>query len=309
VTQLAIPGFANSYPAKIEAAWNKTRDGIFEVGRLLIEAKEELPHGEFLLMIEAELPFGEDTAQRLMAIARDAWLTNAAHARYLPASRETLYQLTTVPIEDRERGIADGIIRPDMERRDVVRLKTPPPVREPAPVPPGRYGTIVVDPPWPMQKIERDVRPNQAGFDYPTMSEEQLAAYGVPNMAADDCHLFCWTTQKFLPMSLRLVEAWGFRYVLEMVWHKPGGFQPVGLPQFNCEFVVYARLGAPKFVDTTAFDCCFEAPRREHSRKPDEFYDVVRRVTAGPRVDVFSREKRDGFDQVGNETGKFAASA
>ena len=175
-------------------------------------------------------------------------------------------------------------------------------------IPAGKFSTIVIDPPWPMEKIERDVAPDQVAFDYPTMSEDQLAAFPVADMAADDCHLFCWTTHKFLPMSLRLLDAWGFRYVLTMVWHKPGGFQPFGLPQYNCEFAIYARRGTPTFADTKAFNACFQAPRREHSRKPDEFYDVIRRVTTGPRIDVFSREARDGFDQYGNETSKFEAA-
>ena len=176
-------------------------------------------------------------------------------------------------------------------------------------IPAGKFSTIVIDPPWPMEKIERDVAPDQVAFDYPTMSEDQLAAFPVADMAADDCHLFCWTTHKFLPMSLRLLDAWGFRYVLTMVWHKPGGFQPFGLPQYNCEFAIYARRGTPTFADTKAFNVCFQAPRREHSRKPDEFYDVIRRVTTGPRIDVFSREARDGFDVYGNETNKFAGAA
>jgi len=172
--------------------------------------------------------------------------------------------------------------------------------------PVGRYGCIVIDPPWEMEKIERYVAPNQIGFDYPTMTEEQLAVFDVPSMAADDCHLFCWTTHKHLPQALRLLEAWGFHYVFTMVWHKNGGFQPFGLAQYNCEFVLYARRGAPSFIDTKQFFCCFNAPRREHSRKPEEFYEVVGRVTDGPRIDVFSREKRDGFSQYGNETAKFA---
>jgi N6-adenosine-specific RNA methylase IME4 len=173
----------------------------------------------------------------------------------------------------------------------------------------GQHGTIVIDPPWDMQKIERDVRPNQVAFDYPTMSEDELAGFDVAGMAATDCHLFCWTTQKFLPSSLRLVEEWGFRYCLTMVWHKPGGFQPVGLPQYNCEFVVYARKGSPSFLETKAFPCAFHALRREHSRKPDEFYDLIRRVAPEPRIDVFSREARDGFAQFGNETAKFGDAA
>lgn len=179
----------------------------------------------------------------------------------------------------------------------------------PAPVISGKYGTIVIDPPWDMQKIQRDVRPNQVDFEYPAMSEEELAGFPVPDMAGEDCHLFLWTTQRFLPIALRLCEPWGFRYVLTMVWHKPGGFQPIGLPQYNCEFVIYARRGSPKFVDTKAFPCVFQAQRREHSRKPDEFYDLIRRVTADGRIDVFSREPRDGFAQFGNETSKFGDAA
>lgn len=176
------------------------------------------------------------------------------------------------------------------------------------PLPEGKYNVIVIDPPWPMEKIEREVRPNQVAFEYPTMTLDELAVFPVPTIAADDCHLFCWTTQRFLPDALELLKDWGFRYVLTMVWHKPGGFQPVGLPQYNCEMCVYARRGTPKFTDTKNFFCCFDAPRGEHSRKPDEFYDTIRRVTEGRRIDVFSREPREGFEQHGNETGKFAAA-
>lgn len=175
------------------------------------------------------------------------------------------------------------------------------------PLPVKTYSTIVIDPPWEMEKIERRVRPNQVAFDYPTMDEDELRGFPVKEMAAEDCHLFCWTTQKWLPASLRLIEEWGFKYVLLMTWHKSGGFQPHGLPQYNSEFVVYARRGSPKFRETQAFNTCFQAERREHSRKPDEFYHTVRRVTADERIDVFSREPRDGFDQYGNEKDKFAA--
>ena len=169
--------------------------------------------------------------------------------------------------------------------------------------PAGLYRTIVIDPPWPMKKIERDVRPNQYGLDYPTMSEDELSALAIPAMA--DAHLFLWTTHRFLPMAFRLLDAWAYKYVCAFVWHKPGGFQPVGLPQYNCEFALYGRRGAPAFTDTKALFTCFDAPRRQHSRKPDEFYDTVRRVADGPRIDMFSREPRDGFEQWGNETAKF----
>jgi N6-adenosine-specific RNA methylase IME4 len=178
----------------------------------------------------------------------------------------------------------------------------------PVVVPEGEFSIAVIDPPWPMEKIERDVRPNQVAFDYPTMSEAELLAFGtdvLEGILADDCHLFMWTTAKFLPMALRLIEAWGFTYVFPMTWHKPGGFQPVGLPQYNAEFIIYARRGTPTFVDTKDFKLCNAWLRREHSRKPAEFYDLIKRVTEGSRIDVFSRERHDGFEQYGNESGRF----
>ena len=113
------PKASKAWAKKICAAWQRSIDSIFECGRLLIAAKARLEHGTFQKMVKTELPFGPSTAERLMKIARDERLTNPAHAQLLPANWYTLYELSKLSDSEFQAALADGKVRPDMQRADV----------------------------------------------------------------------------------------------------------------------------------------------------------------------------------------------
>ena len=161
------------------------------------------------------------------------------------------------------------------------------------------YDVIVIDPPWPIEKIERKTKPLQVKLDYPTMTIDEILNIRIPHN--NDCHMFLWCNQKYLPTAFDIIKEWNFNYCCTFVWHKNGGFQPFHLPMYNCEFVIYARIGNPLFTSLKDFKTCFNAERTGHSKKPEEFYEMLRRVTAGKRLDMFGRRKIEGFDSYGYE--------
>lgn len=115
-----------AWALRISKRWQASIDAIIQTGRLLLEAKEALPHGAFGKMIESDLPFGARTAQMLMAIATDKRLSNPKHVSHLPASWGTLHELTKLSDEEFDRGVQEQIIRPDMERKEVEILRPTP---------------------------------------------------------------------------------------------------------------------------------------------------------------------------------------
>lgn len=165
------------------------------------------------------------------------------------------------------------------------------------PPPKGKYRTIVIDPPWPMEKILREAYPNQQkDLDYQTMEVEEIQKLELP-IYKKGCNIFLWTTHKFLPIAFELFKEWGIKYICTFVWHKAGGFQPWNLPQYNCEFVLFGRIGTLKFKSTKEFMCCFIGKRGRHSEKPNEFYEMIKRVSPAPRIDMFARRAHNGFEK------------
>jgi len=176
-------------------------------------------------------------------------------------------------------------------------------------VPDKKYRCIVIDPPWPTKFITRTKRPDQFGIAYPTMSLEDIKNHplgkdsSIEKLAYKDCHLYLWTTHSFLPYCFEIVKAWGFEYKCLMTWIKNVGMTPMSW-MYSTEHVLFCTKGnLPLLRRGMRLD--FAAKVREHSRKPDEFYELVKKASPEPRIDIFSREKRDGFDSWGKESTKF----
>jgi len=185
------------------------------------------------------------------------------------------------------------------------RTKKESPETETPPLPNGKYRCLIIDPPWEMKKISRTERPNQGKhLDYPTMSMERLEKLPIKELADENgCHIYLWTTHKYLPDALKLFESWGAKYQCLMTWVKPTGMTPYSW-MYNTEHVLFGRIGTLK-LEKLGIKLSFEERSREHSRKPDIFYNIVKKASPEPRLDMFSRESREGFSLWGNEVNKF----
>jgi len=167
-------------------------------------------------------------------------------------------------------------------------------------LPEGVFEVVVMDPPWNYGR-EYDPDGSRVANPYPEMSQTELLAMQPP--FADDSVLFLWTTHQFIWDAKELIDAWGFNYKATLVWDK----EKIGMGawvRMQCEFCLLGIKGKPKWDNTSWRDLIRES-RREHSRKPERFYEMVEAVTVGRRLDYFSREARTGWEVFGNDTTKF----
>lgn len=170
-----------------------------------------------------------------------------------------------------------------------------------------KYHVIAIDPPWAYSEKggfssdDYDADSNRGAVDYPTMTVEQISKIELPT--ADDCVLFLWTTHAFLRDSFTLMEEWGFNYKATIVWDKV----KMGIGRtvrMQVEFCLIGVMGSPIINGSSERDIITE-PRREHSRKPEAFYQMVERMCIGNKLDFFSRQNRENWDHYGAEQGQF----
>ena len=162
------------------------------------------------------------------------------------------------------------------------------------------YNIIAIDPPWNYGR-EYDPESSRVANPYPEMTQDELKQFKIH--PADDCIIFLWTTHAFLWDAKELLDLWGFTYKANLVWDK----EKMGMGawfRMQCEFCLVGIKGKPYFNNTKWRDIIRE-PRREHSRKPEVFYTMVSEITAGKKIEYFSRGNREGWESMGNDTEKF----
>ncbi len=173
--------------------------------------------------------------------------------------------------------------------------------------PEGNFDVIAIDPPWAYEERggfsnkNYDPDKNRGGVDYPTMTVNQIKNIELP--LKDDAVVFLWTTHAFLRDAFDIIENWGLQYKSTIVWDK----ENIGMGRtirLQCEFCLMAIKGSPIIEGKSERDIIREK-RKEHSRKPDAFYNMVDRMCVGRKLDYFSRENRENWISYGAETGKF----
>jgi N6-adenosine-specific RNA methylase IME4 len=175
----------------------------------------------------------------------------------------------------------------------------------------GTYRTLMVDPPWAYETYSDKGKGRSADKHYRCMDLDAIKALPVRFLGQADCWLWLWATAPMYDAARECVDVWGFQYVTQGVWVKTTRCREyvamgTGYVLRNShEPYIIARCGRPK-IASKAVRSVISAPRREHSRKPDEAYWTAEKLFGdGPRVDLFSRQSRPGWDAWGLEAGLF----
>ncbi len=173
----------------------------------------------------------------------------------------------------------------------------------------GRFATVLADPPWRFENRTGKMAPeHQRLLRYPTMSVEAICDLPIQKVAAESCHLYLWVPNALVAEGLMVMKSWGFTYKSNIVWYKtrkdggPDG-RGVGFYFRNVtELILFGIRGRMRTLPPGRRQTNIIVSRkREHSRKPDEIYQIVESCSPGPYLELFARFRREKWHQWGNE--------
>ncbi len=173
-----------------------------------------------------------------------------------------------------------------------------------------KYRTIYADPPWQFANRTGKMAPEHKRLNrYSTMKLEDIMRLPVGDVAADRSHLYLWVPNALLPDGLAVMKAWGFEYKTNLIWEKvrkdgqPDG-RGVGFYFRNTtEMLLFGIKGDKnRTLDPGRTQVnLIRTQKREHSRKPDEFVELIQACSPGPYLELFARGDRPGWDMWGNQ--------
>ena len=179
----------------------------------------------------------------------------------------------------------------------------------------GGFSTILIDPPWQFQNKTGKIAPEHKRLHrYRTMTFDEIASLPVPKYVLPQSHLYLWCPNALLREGLEILEAWGFTYKTNLVWYKirkdggPDG-RGVGFYFRNVtELVLFGVRGRLRTLPPARSQVNVVAKRkREHSRKPDELYEIIERCSPGPYLELFARDRMPGWTQWGDQVDSYVA--
>jgi N6-adenosine-specific RNA methylase IME4 len=180
----------------------------------------------------------------------------------------------------------------------------------------GTYSTILIDPPWRFQNRTGKMAPEHRRLRrYETMSFDEIAALPLSNYANDPSHLYLWCPNALLREALDIMHTWGFKYKTNIVWYKvrkdggPDG-RGVGFYFRNVtEMLLFGVKGSMRTLAPGRRQTNVIVERKqEHSRKPATAYGIIESCSPGPYLELFARERREGWSQWGDEVDTYSNS-
>jgi N6-adenosine-specific RNA methylase IME4 len=171
------------------------------------------------------------------------------------------------------------------------------------------YQTILADPPWRFTNRTGKMAPEHKRLSrYNTLSMQDIMDIPVSSIANSSCHLYLWVPNALLQEGLEVMKAWGFQYKANIVWHKvrkDGGPDGRGVGFYfrnTTEIVLFGIKGRMRTLAPGRSQVnIIRTQKQEHSRKPDEFYQLIEKCSPGPFLEIFARGKREGWEVFGNQ--------
>lgn len=270
-----------------------------ECGRALLGVKAKLEHGAWLPWLKTNVDFSDRTARAYMQVAKDPNRQRVANLPLREAIKELSQMSNEKLIEETYRAIRQREIE-TLRAQQFERMAEASQGNKPLDGSLGTFPVLLADPPWRYNNQASEVR--RIENKYPTMTLEDICALPIGDITHHDAVLFLWVTAPMLQEGLAVMKGWGFEYKTQAAWDK----EVDGMGHYLRIRHELLFIGVRGDMRPPATNCrpssVVRAPRRGHSEKPEEVYELIERMYPTlPKIELFARKQRPGWSAWGNE--------